>query len=319
MAEKADALEYPINQELLSEATQVKEQWKVVRDRLKKIEDHREKVSPPVYERVLSDYRDRLNEATEAVLEKKRAIDRELVSLYDTQKKIASQLETHRHTLEEIKFRNVLGEFAEEEYQRKAKEEQDKISKFETVLAAVNTNISRYEDLFRDEVELFSGAEHIGERAEEEEIPRAASYETTSEEPMPEFEGPDYFSTPSDVTTPGEEVHETFKGGKGKAAKGAGASSKRARIVIISGDDAGATFPLKDTVTFGRAEVNTVVLRDAKVSRQHAKILMKGEDFVLVDLNSSNGTYVNGERVDEHVLTNNDEFSIGDTTLQFQA
>ncbi len=318
MAENTDTLEYPINQELLSEATQVKEQWKVVKDRLQKIEDHRERVSPPVYDRVMVDYRERLKEATAAVLEKKHAIDRELVSLYETQKKIASQLETHRHSLEEIKFRNILGEFAEEEYQRKAKEEQEKISKFETVLAAVNTNISRYEDLFREEVDLFSMEERM---VEEESAPRPKNtgFEVTTEEPMQEFEGPDYFtgSSTSESTSPGDEIHETFKPPRAKGTRG-GASHK-ARIVIISGDDAGATYPIKDIVSFGRAEANTVVLRDAKVSRQHAKILQKGEDFVLVDLNSSNGTYVNGERIEEHVLTNNDEFQIGDTTLQYQA
>jgi len=314
MDEKSEGLEYPINQELLSDATQAKEQWKVVKDRLQKIEDHRERVSPPVYDRVLADYRERLKEVTEAVLEKKRSIDRELVSLYDTQKKIAAQLESHRHALEEIKFRNVLGEFAEEEYQRKAKEEQEKISKFETVLAAVNTNISRYEDLFREEAELFSYEGHT-----EEVSTPASAFEVTSEELMPEAEGPDYFTAPHEVTTPGEDVFEESKTARTKSAAKASAASQRARVVIISGDDAGATYPVKETVSFGRAEVNTVVLRDAKVSRQHAKIVQKGNEFVLLDLSSSNGTFVNGQRIDEHVLSNNDEFQIGDTTLQFQA
>lgn len=313
MTEKSEALEFPINQDLLSDATQIKEQWKVVKDRLSKIEEHRERVSSPVYDRVLADYRERLREATEAVLEKKRAIDRELVSLYDTQKKIAGQLETHRHALEEIKFRNVLGEFAEEEYQRKAKEEQEKISKFETVLAAVNTNISRYEDLFREEVELSSYEGH------EKEAAPASAFETTSEELMPDMEGPDYFTALHETTTPGEDVFDTSQTARTKPAAKASAAAQRARVVIISGDDAGATYPVKDTVSFGRAEANTVVLRDAKVSRQHSKIIQKGGEFVLLDLHSSNGTFVNGQQIDEHVLSNNDEFQIGDTTLQFQA
>jgi hypothetical protein len=119
-----------------------------MKERLEKIEENRDKVSPPVYDRVRGDYELRLKEATHDVLQKKNEIDRELVTLYETQKKIASQLESHRHTLEEIKFRNILGEFSEEEYQLKAKEEQEKISKFETILSAVN-RIGRYEGLFR--------------------------------------------------------------------------------------------------------------------------------------------------------------------------
>ena len=39
---------------------------------------------------------------------------------------------------------------------------------------------------------------------------------------------------------------------------------------------------------------------------------------MIIDLNSSNGTYINGENVEEHVLSNGDEILIGDTLLQFQ-
>lgn len=309
-AQKSETLDFPINQALLGEATKIKEQWKVVKERIDKIKENKDKVSSPVFQRVLADYEERLTKITEDVLEKKNAIDRELVTLYEAQNRIAAELETHRHALEEIKFRNMLGEFSEEEYQRNAKEEQDKISKFESILSAVNTNISRYEELFREEVELLSLEEKkigAGETAEEEEMP--------FEEFGAEEREADYFTGGPEVTSPKEEppdISTTVRTERHKIGE------TNARIVIISGDDAGATYPIKDPVTFGRAESNTVVLRDAKVSRQHAKIVEKGGEFVLMDMNSSNGTFVNGERIEEHVLTNNDEFSIGDTTLQFQ-
>jgi len=92
----------------------------------------------------------------------------------------------------------------------------------------------------------------------------------------------------------------------------------RARVVIISGDQAGAAYPLKDTVSLGRADSCTIVLKDAKTSRQHAQIQQHGAEFIIVDLSSSNGTFVNGQRIDEHVLQNNDEVQIGDYILQFQ-
>lgn len=308
--EKTQELDFPINQALLAEATQIKEQWKVIKERIEKIEENKEKVSPPVYERVLKDYKERLDQITGEVLEKKNTIDRELVTLYETQKKIASELETHRHALEEIKFRNVLGEFSEEEYQKNAKQEQDKISKFETVLSAVNTNIGRYEELFREEVEILSMEERkFGDEVSETSEPREEISEPSSES--------DYFTTAPDTTSPGEDMPETSETAKATyspPSAGIGA----ARIVIISGDDAGATYPLSESISFGRAETNTVVLRDAKVSRQHAKIIEKGGEYILMDMNSSNGTFVNGERVEEHVLTNNDEFQIGDTVMQFQ-
>ncbi len=306
-SEKIENLEFPINQALLGEATKVKEQWKVIKERIEKIKENKGKVSAPVYERVFSDYQERLAKITEEVLEKKKAIDQELVTLYETQGRIAAELEAHRHALEEIKFRNILGEFSEEEYQRKAKEEQDKISKFETVLSAVNTNIGRYEDLFKEEVELFSLEEKKIEHAEtiEEEIPFVEFGEEAHEA--------NYFTQgPEQQREEPVELSSTLRTARVKI------SERNARVVIISGDDAGATYPIKDSITFGRAESNTVVLRDAKVSRQHAKIIQKGGEYILMDMNSSNGTFVNGERIEEYVLSNNDEFTIGDTTIQFQ-
>ena len=53
-------LDFPINQTLLDEATQTKEEWRVVRDRLARIEEHKSQVSPSVHDRVRTDYKARL-------------------------------------------------------------------------------------------------------------------------------------------------------------------------------------------------------------------------------------------------------------------
>lgn len=324
--EKNKEIEFPINQELLASSTKAKEEWKITQERINKIEEHKEQVSPPVYERVLKDYRKKLDKIIKDVLDKKKAIDRELVNLYETQKRISTELETHKHTLEETKFRNLLGEYTEDEFQQKSKAEQDKISKFETVLSAVNTNISRYEELFKDDIELLSAAErNIGKESETRLEKETGSVTSRRERDTEEIESgfitdadtADYFGEKdSGKDEKDEEIEYDLTD---KTVPGKPPRETNARIVIISGEDAGATYPLKDTVTFGRAESSTVVLRDAKVSRQHAKIIEKGGEYILIDLKSSNGTYVNGERIDEHVLTNSDEFQIGDSLLQFQA
>jgi len=250
-----------------------------------------------------------------------------LVTLYETQKKVKSQLESHQHSLEEIKFRNLLGEYTEPEYQRHAKEIQEKISKFESIVSSINTNIARYEDLFKDEENLFAANKELEESITKVEQEQQAAAKNKSEQEddgsyseenfFGKDEDEDYFST-NEQTNP-QDQPEIFNSANTDRVRSPKAKSrKESRIVIISGDDAGATYPLKDVITFGRAESSTVVLRDAKVSRQHAKILQKGGEYILADLNSSNGTYVNGEKIDEHVLANNDELQIGDTVLQFQ-
>ncbi len=264
-------LEFPVNQELLDSAAKAKEEWRLIRDRLNKIEEHREKVTEVVYRRVLADYKAKIKGVTEAVLEKKGEVDHELASLAATRENIVKELEGHRHSLEEIKFRNTLGEFTEEEYQGKAREEQDKISKFETVLSAVNSNIHRYEALFEDEPELFAKEEAgpATEAAHEEADVSGLTPIMPGAEPMTDEagyvleEGPDYFGTTEpDRTSP------AFEAGKPKSKSAAAAGG--ARIVIINGEDAGMAFQLKGTMSFGRAESNTVTIRDAKVSRQHA-------------------------------------------------
>lgn len=315
-------LEFPINQTLLDEATQTKEEWRVIRDRLAKIEEHKSQVSHAVYERVRNDYKARLKDATDAVLSKKADVDEELAKLNETRNKVVSDLEQHRHSLEEIKFRHTLGEYNEEEYQNQARVEQDKISKFETVLSAVNSNIHRYEAIYKDEPGLFAPQEHSAKEDMSSYTPSHHDAEPLTDEAgyVIEDGGPDYFgSTDSDHTNPTVEESATEKASSSEMRSG---SSRKAgmqvRVVIINGDEAGAAYPLKGTISFGRAESNTVTIRDAKVSRQHAQIQQQGSEYVLIDLNSSNGTYVNGQRIEEHVLTAGDEIRIGDCIMQFQ-
>jgi adenylate cyclase len=70
-------------------------------------------------------------------------------------------------------------------------------------------------------------------------------------------------------------------------------------------------------VTVGRSNENDITFYDPKVSRNHAKIIKKGESFVLTDLGSFNGTMVNDEIVTSTVLKHNDEIKIGSSRLLF--
>lgn len=72
-------------------------------------------------------------------------------------------------------------------------------------------------------------------------------------------------------------------------------------------------------VAVGRApRVNSIALDDPSVSAQHFKIVPKDEDFYVVDLDSSNGTFVNGERVRVHKLHNGDTIVAGQVECQFR-
>jgi adenylate cyclase len=76
-------------------------------------------------------------------------------------------------------------------------------------------------------------------------------------------------------------------------------------------------FPLGLKTTLGRHPANTIRLADREVSKDHAAIERSGADFILKDLDSSNGTFVNGRRIKELKLREGDEIALGGSTLTF--
>jgi len=89
-------------------------------------------------------------------------------------------------------------------------------------------------------------------------------------------------------------------------------------LFVIRGNDQGTRFELEgEAAGVGRDVSNVVQLHDTEVSRQHAEIRRADGGYRIVDLRSSNGTFVNGQRVDEHRLTSGDQVQIGGTLMLF--
>jgi pSer/pThr/pTyr-binding forkhead associated (FHA) protein len=76
-------------------------------------------------------------------------------------------------------------------------------------------------------------------------------------------------------------------------------------------------FPLGTSATIGRDPQAEVPIDDQAASRHHARIERRGDDFVIVDLESRNGTLVNGEKVKEHTLADGDRIRIGGKEFTF--
>jgi pSer/pThr/pTyr-binding forkhead associated (FHA) protein len=76
-----------------------------------------------------------------------------------------------------------------------------------------------------------------------------------------------------------------------------------ARIVLLSEGFNGRTYELKvDRTTVGRVSDNAFEIPEASVSSHHAEIILRGNDVVIRDLGSTNGTFINGEKITEAVL-----------------
>jgi Protein of unknown function (DUF3662)/Inner membrane component of T3SS, cytoplasmic domain len=88
------------------------------------------------------------------------------------------------------------------------------------------------------------------------------------------------------------------------------------RLVL---EDAGKQYPLQtDRAVIGRLQGSEIEIEDPGASRRHAEIRRQGDEFVVVDLGSTNGTLVNDRPVAEATLEEGDRITIGRTVLEFR-
>jgi predicted component of type VI protein secretion system len=91
----------------------------------------------------------------------------------------------------------------------------------------------------------------------------------------------------------------------------------RVTITVLQGADRGRVYrDLETPITIGREEGNTIQLNDERVSRCHLKIQQDSDRFVLTDLDSTNGTKVNGQESQLRILRFGDVVSVGRSLLR---
>lgn len=97
-----------------------------------------------------------------------------------------------------------------------------------------------------------------------------------------------------------------------------GKTTKRAALRVIKGPQIGDDFLLRPTeTTIGRNPKADIFLNDRTVSREQARIVHLGDVYILSDLGSLNGTYINKKLVDEAELLHGDVVQFGTFQMQF--
>ncbi len=89
-------------------------------------------------------------------------------------------------------------------------------------------------------------------------------------------------------------------------------------LFVIRGNDQGVRFELEEAILrLGRDKSSAIHLHDTEVSRHHAEFRRTHRDYTISDLNSSNGTFVNGKRVHQHLLASGDQVQVGATLMLY--
>src|ERR1044072_594171 len=91
------------------------------------------------------------------------------------------------------------------------------------------------------------------------------------------------------------------------------------RLVVLSEGLTGRSHELKaERTTVGRVEDNTFQIPDASVSSHHCEILLKGSEVVIRDLNSTNGTFINGHQITEATLKPSQILRLGQVEVRLE-
>jgi hypothetical protein len=107
--------------------------------------------------------------------------------------------------------------------------------------------------------------------------------------------------------------------GRKKQPAAGGFNEFKPYAYLVVQDETKKRYPITNTIwRIGRGTDNEMTLRDSSVSRRHAEIDRdKGDVFTIIDLDSTNGVYVNNEKIRKHVLHEGDIIEIGDINLRF--
>ena len=92
-----------------------------------------------------------------------------------------------------------------------------------------------------------------------------------------------------------------------------------ARLIAIAGPSLGAVLPIESSATLGRESTSDYVIHDAAMSRRHCTIDRRNNGWVIVDLDSRNGTMINSVPIRAHTLADGDQIRVGDSVFIFVA
>ncbi len=314
---------------ILNSLIDLRRERDALRQRLARMKESASQVSEQVLARVRDDY-----EARIAALEAKAApLKDEARAAYGRLKPLLDGAKEAFNTLrldhEELDLRHRLGEFDDEEYRNRVAQLGENLRGAESRSAEISELVARFVGAFDSPDELApEAASHDdlpaapapaapgGERHEEEGTLMLPPEPPPAPEPPPPQLAPanedPYWSPPArseaaEPSAPAELSEPVVTRGIPAPPE----TGPRARLEALDSDlDPQAHF-LEPLTFIGRTPENQVRIYKPAVSRRHAQITETAAGWLLRDLSSENGTYVNGQRVTERLLVEGDRVQFG--------
>ena len=338
-----------VDTSVIDELMEIKHEREMVGERLAKMNTEQGKVNDVVFRRVKRDY-----ETKSSALEKKAAplkdrARQEYAKLKALLDRIGSQNSSTKLDREELELRHRLGEFEDGDYKKKMAELEGKLDEQEAQLAETNEVRERFLGAFDSEADLATppapapppaaagAAGDSGITAPQPLVgpppsapPPVAAAPPPPPKPVPVPDAPHDGTVilapegppPAAAAKPPSPA-PAASATPAPAPASEGAVGKTmvlaiARLVAIDADLGAPEFPLQPLSFVGRTPDNQVRLNKPAVSRRHAQLTQTEKGWSIKDLQSENGTYVNGEKIAERLLADGDRVQIGTVRLMFK-
>jgi FHA domain len=334
--------------ETLAAYRELQQRFDRVRDRLRLAEQHRQSVNRRVYDKVRAEYDRELDALRASMTPLRDKLDGLRASIEEGIHEAAGRLEAVEEELAEAVFRHTIGEYTDDEIAERRRELESHLAEERAAVERLKQTQAVLEVKEQDEP---AGAEdladepvvtphrpvlkaaHLSTRAaapaadaSASEAPAAkpaaaAPAETPATGRRMEPSRADGFENPHDWI---DEIPRDARGDRRtaaaetNAAAGAAApvATASASLVFVNGTHAGQSIPLlPTTLTIGREHDNNIEIKDADVARYHARILYERGEYLVEDMDSTTGTWVNGKRVRRAALAHGDVIRVGQTEL----
>ncbi len=296
-----EEIAHSLNESLLKEAEEIKSERKLLKVRLEKLEETKSSTSDAVYQRVRGDYMNKLSQTAERLVALKKDLGEEERKIVEKKNLVEAHISLQKDAIEESQLRHALGEFSTEQHQELVQQKKAEVKRLEAALKGLSQGLERHQDIFAGE-----------------DLAEAKPVQKPPFSPPPKTKIEDEPSVTAENTAKIRLTSATTDQASPPKKEPTSPKPKVAELALFENGKVVQTIPIDKTIHIGRSPSNDIVLKGTKVSRRHAEVQCVAGKFVLLDLESSNGTYIGGKRISEHSLEMNDEIVIGGTKILFK-